>query len=106
MRLISQLNGLYPSSRLAHLQLNLHNRHIIATTSVFSNAPMTAVLPLSTVCSNMCCAKRPRLGQGRKAFPAQRLDLWPWSPSEERLAGLRLFSLAKTRGAGDVIGTL
>ena len=35
---MSKLNGLYPFSGLANLQLKLHNRGIIAT-SVFYNVP-------------------------------------------------------------------
>ena len=54
----------------------------------------------------MCCAERPRHGQGRPSFHSAVIRFMARSPSEERLAGLRLFSLAKARGAGDVIGTL
>lgn len=67
--------------------------------------PVTAVLPLSAVCF-IICAVPSASGMFREGLLSTAIRFMARSPSEARLAGLRLFSLAEARGAGDVIGTL
>lgn len=54
--LMSKLNGLYPFSRPANLQLKLHNRGIIAT-SAFYNVPCdSGSTIICCVCVRICAA--------------------------------------------------